>query len=71
MSYRVNFLVTCLEEIADSENEELKRDSMAHKISRLDMKDYDKILNSGKSSDSKKESIEVNHEANIKQALGK
>ncbi len=59
--------------MVDGDDEDIKKASFAHRISRLEPKDYDKILNTGKSSGSKgkkKESIEVDHEANIKQASG-
>jgi hypothetical protein len=69
MSYRVNFVRTCLEDIAEANNEDIKKLSLAHRISRLENEDYVKILKLEKSSGSG-ESIEVNHEANIKQALG-
>jgi ABC-type uncharacterized transport system permease subunit len=63
MSYRVNFFITCLEELVDSQEELIKFNSMAHRISRLEQQDYDKIFKDKPKID------EIDHEAQIKQMM--
>ncbi len=67
MEYRVNFFNTCLEELYDSNNETLKANSLSHRLSKLDVNEYNTFMKSG---DDIPKKIEVDHEAQMKRSQG-
>jgi len=60
----MSFFRTCLEELSDFINEDIKYRSLSHRLSRLDNTEYAKIMND------KSEKQKVSHEENIKKLMG-
>lgn len=66
-SYRIGFVKTAVEEINDSTSNQIRYNSLAHRLSKLDAKDYGKIMNENEP----KQKPIVDHVANMIQSKGK
>ena len=65
--YRMDFFNTALEELYDSISDTIRYNSLAHRMSKLDGHEFEKMMKE-ETSDTGTAPLEVDHEAQIRQA---